>query len=177
VLTLANRLTILRILMTPVIAVLMLYNESGAALALFLVAGLTDALDGFVARRHGQRTALGMVLDPIADKLLLMSAVIVLTFLEELPRWFAIIVVSRDVFLLGGALIIYMFSGRMSFPPSFLGKATTLFQIATVLVAMLDNLLPAVKSVVLPLAVATLGLTAASGIDYVYRGARLLGDQ
>ena len=176
-LTLANRLTILRILMTPVIAVLLLYKQIGAALALFLLAGITDLLDGFFARRRGQWTSLGMVLDPIADKLLLMSAVIVLTVIKELPRWFAIIVVSRDVFLVGGAIIMYMFIGRMSIPPSYLGKATTLFQIATVLLAMLDNFLPAIKPVILPLVGVTLILTAVSGVDYVYRGARLLSDQ
>ncbi|HEX7551753.1 MAG TPA: CDP-alcohol phosphatidyltransferase family protein, partial [Candidatus Methylomirabilis sp.] len=77
--TLANRLTILRILMTPVITVLLLYKHVGAALALFVLAGITDGLDGFVARSRGQRTALGMVLDPVADKLLLMSAVIALS--------------------------------------------------------------------------------------------------
>lgn len=176
-LTLANRLTILRILMTPVIAVLLLYKQVGAALALFLLAGITDLLDGFYARRRGQRTSLGMVLDPIADKLLLMSAVIVLTVLKELPRWFAIIVVSRDVFLIGGALIMYMFSGRMSIPPSYLGKATTLLQIGTVLFAMLDNFIPALKPIILPLVSVTLFFTAASGVDYVYRGAKLLSDQ
>ncbi len=176
VLTLANRLTILRILMTPVIAVLLLYRETGAALALFLLAGITDCLDGFFARRRGQWTSLGMVLDPIADKLLLMSAVIVLTVLNELPRWFAIIVVSRDIFLVGGAILMYMFIGKMSIPPSYLGKASTLFQIATVLLAMLDNFVPQVRPAILPVVGVTLLLTASSGVDYVYRGARLLSD-
>ncbi|MBI4536973.1 MAG: CDP-alcohol phosphatidyltransferase family protein [candidate division NC10 bacterium] len=175
--TLANRLTILRILMAPVIAVLLLYQQAGAAIALFVLAGITDALDGFFARRRGGPTALGMVLDPIADKVLLTSAVVVLTALKELPKWFAIIVVSRDVFLIGGALIMYMFIGKMSIPPSYLGKATTLFQIVTVLLAMLDNLFPALRVLVPPLVRLTLILTAASGVDYVYRGARLLSDQ
>ncbi len=88
-LTLANRLTILRILMTPVIVVLLMYRQMGAALALFLLAGVTDGLDGLVARSWKQKTALGIVLDPLADKLLLTSTVITLTILKELPRWFA----------------------------------------------------------------------------------------
>jgi cardiolipin synthase len=175
--TLANRLTILRILMTPVIAVLLLYRQTGAALLLFLLAGITDGLDGFIARSRGQRTALGMVLDPIADKLLLTSAVIVLTVLKELPRWFAVIVVSRDFILLGGGLIMWMFIGKMNLPPSYLGKSTTVFQIATVVLAMLDNFLPFVRPAILPLAAVTMVLTAASGVDYVVRGARLLGDE
>ena len=148
-----------------------------AAIALFLLAGITDGLDGFVARRRGQRTALGMVLDPLADKLLLMSSVITLAILRELPRWFTIIVVSRDLILIGGAVILYMFVGKVSMPPSWLGKWTTCLQIATVLLGMLDNLVPVLRVTVMPCAVITTALTIASGLDYVYRGTRLLNDQ
>ena len=175
--TLANRLTILRILITPAVVILMLYKHMGAAIALFLVAGVTDGLDGFVARRRGQRTALGMVLDPLADKLLLMSSVVALTVLKELPRWFTIILVSRDLILIGGSLIIYMFAGKRSFPPSRLGKWTTACQIATVLLAMLDNLTPGLQVVVMPCAIASTLLTISSGLQYVSRGTRLLNDQ
>ncbi|MEK6716232.1 MAG: CDP-alcohol phosphatidyltransferase family protein [candidate division NC10 bacterium] len=176
-LTLANRLTILRILMTPVITVLLLYRQMGAALALFLLAGATDGLDGLVARSWKQKTTLGIVLDPIADKLLLTSTVVTLTILKELPRWFTIILVSRDVLLIGGSMILYMFLGKIGMPPSWLGKTTTGFQLLTVLWAMVDNFLPAIKPAILPLAVVTLALTIASGLDYIYRGARLLNDQ
>ncbi len=176
-LTLANRLTILRILMTPVITVLLLYRQMGAALALFLLAGATDGLDGLVARSWKQKTTLGIVLDPIADKLLLTSTVVTLTILKELPRWFTIILVSRDVLLIGGSMILYMFLGKIGMPPSGLGKTTTGFQLLTVLWAMVDNFLPAIKPAILPLAVVTLALTIASGLDYIYRGARLLNDQ
>lgn len=176
-LTLANRLTILRILMTPVITVLLLYRQTGAALALFLLAAATDGLDGLVARSWKQKTTLGMVLDPVADKLLLTSTVVTLTILKELPRWFTIILVSRDVLLIGGSMILYMFLGKIGMPPSWLGKTTTGLQLLTVLWVMLDNFLPAIKPAVLPLAVVTLALTIASGLDYIYRGARLLNDQ
>jgi cardiolipin synthase (CMP-forming) len=177
VLTLANRLTILRILMTPAITILLLYKYMAAAIVLFVLAGVTDGLDGFVARRQGQRTALGMVLDPLADKLLLMSAVVVLTILRELPRWFTIIMVSRDLMLIGGSLILYMFLGKMSLPPSWLGKFTTGFQIATVLLVMLDNFAPVLHSAVMPVALLTTAFTIGSGLDYVFRGTRLLNDQ
>jgi cardiolipin synthase len=176
-LTLANRLTILRILMTPVITVLLLYRQVGAALALFLLAGITDGLDGFVARVWKQKTTLGMVLDPVADKLLLTSTVVTLTILKELPRWFTIIVVSRDVLLIGGSVILYMFLGKIGMAPSWLGKATTGFQLITVLCAMLDNFFPDLKVAILPLAIVTLALTIASGLDYIYKGLRLLNDQ
>ena len=176
-LTLANRLTILRILMTPIITVLLLYRQMGAALALFLLAGATDGLDGLVARSWKQKTMLGIVLDPIADKLLLTSTVVTLTILKELPRWFTIILVSRDVLLIGGSMILYMFLGKIGMPPSWLGKTTTGLQLLTVLWAMVYNFFPAIKPAILPLAVVTLALTIASGLDYIYRGARLLNDQ
>ena len=163
--------------MTPVITVLLLYRQMGAALALFLLAGATDVLDGLVARSWKQKTTLGIVLDPIADKLLLTSTVVTLTILKELPRWFTIILVSRDVLLIGGSMILYMFLGKIGMPPSWLGKTTTGFQLLTVLWAMVDNFLPAIKPAILPLAVVTLALTIASGLDYIYRGARLLNDQ
>ena len=176
-LTLANRLTILRILMTPVITLLLLYRQVGLALALFLLAGISDGLDGFIARSRKEKTTLGMVLDPVADKLLLMSAVVTLTILKELPRWFAIIVVSRDILLIGGAVILYMFLGKIAMPPSWLGKITTGFQLVTVLAAMLDNFLPHIQFAILPLTVVTMLFTAASGVDYIVRGTRLLNDQ
>lgn len=176
-LTLANRLTILRILITPVITVLLLYRQMAAALALFLLAGITDGLDGLVARWWGQKTTLGMVLDPVADKLLLTSTLVTLTILKELPRWFTIIVVSRDVLLIGGSVILYMFLGKIGMPPSWLGKTTTGFQMVTVLSAMLDNFIPEIGLAILPLTVITLILTITSGLDYIYRGARLLNDQ
>ena len=176
-LTLANRLTILRILMTPVIVILLMYRLTGAALALFLLAGITDGLDGLVARWQKQKTTLGMVLDPVADKLLLTSTAVTLTILKELPRWFTIIVVSRDVLLIGGSVILYMFVGKIGTPPSWLGKSTTGFQLVTVLSAMLDYFFPDLKAAVLPLAWITLIFTIVSGLDYIYRGARLLNDQ
>jgi cardiolipin synthase len=176
-LTLANRLTILRILMAPVVAILILYRQMGAALALFLLAGITDGLDGLVARSWKQKTTLGMVLDPVADKLLLTSAVITLTILKELPRWFTIIVVSRDVLLIGGCVILYMFLGKIGSPPSWLGKFTTGFQLLTVFCAMLDNFFPGLRAIIFPLAVVTLAFTIGSGLDYIYRGMQLLNDQ
>jgi cardiolipin synthase len=176
VLTLANRLTILRILVTPVITVLLLYRQTGAALALFLLAGITDGLDGLVARSRKQKTTLGMVLDPVADKLLLTSTIVTLTILKELPRWFTVILVSRDVLLIGGSVILYMFLGKIGTPPSWLGKITTGLQLLTVLCAMVDNFLAWVRPAIFPMTVVTLAFTVASGLDYIYRGARLLND-
>ncbi|MBI3988230.1 MAG: CDP-alcohol phosphatidyltransferase family protein [candidate division NC10 bacterium] len=173
-LTLANRLTILRILMVPLIITLLLYRIMDYALAIFCLAGLTDALDGFIARSFRQKTALGMILDPLADKLLLTSSLLTLAFLREVPRWFAIVVVSRDLILIGGALVLLLFAGKVGIPPSILGKVTTGFQLLTAFFAMLDNFVPPLHPTIFPLVFTTAVCTILSGLDYVYRGARLL---
>lgn len=175
-LTLANRLTILRILMTPVFITLLLYRRTEYALGIFLLAGITDALDGFVARARGQKTQLGMVLDPLADKLLLTSAFVTLAFLRIIPRWFAIVAVSRDVFLVGGSLLLYIFTGKIGIPPSALGKATTALQLLTVLGGLGAGAFWPPARAPLLLVIPTAALTVASGLDYVYRGARLFNE-
>lgn len=172
--TLANRLTILRILMVPLIITLLLYRKLGSALAVFSLAGLTDALDGFIARSFRQKTELGMILDPLADKLLLTSSLLTLAFLREIPRWFAVVVVSRDLILIGGALVLLLFSGKIGIPPSILGKVTTGLQLLTAFFAMLDNFVPPVHQILFPLVITTAACTILSGLDYVYRGMRLL---
>lgn len=175
-LNLPNQLTILRILMTPVIILLLLYKAPGYALAVFCLAGLTDALDGFIARSLKQKTSLGMILDPLADKVLLTSCFITLAFLREIPRWFAVVAVSRDLILIGGALILLIHFGKVGIPPSILGKLTTGLQLLTVLLAMLDNFVPPLHQALFPLVVTTAFVTVLSGLNYVYRGAHLFGD-
>lgn len=108
------------------------------AIAVFFVAVVSDAVDGFIARRFNQITELGKALDPIADKLLLLSAIIILSFpgyLVKLPLWFIVTVLSRDVLILLGALMLYLFAekGRLKIAPNLLGKATTVAQMTTVL--------------------------------------------
>jgi len=176
VLTLPNWLTILRILVTPFFAILLLYRYIGAALAVFALAAITDALDGFIARSWGQKSDLGMVLDPIADKLLATTAFVALTILEAIPRWLTIIVVSRDLFLVGGSLVLFMFVGKLRTAPSWLGKATTVVQLTTLLVTMALNLGTVGARAPLAVLAATAAITIASGLDYVIRGARALGE-
>ncbi len=175
-LNLPNGLTILRILMTPAIAALILYKFRALALVLFCLAGLTDALDGFIARSRAQKTQLGMILDPLADKLLLTTSFVTLTYLREIPLWFAIVAVSRDLLLVIGALLVSLLSGKTGLPPSPLGKMTTGLQLLVVLVTMGDNFLPPVSHVLLPLFILTATVTVASGLDYIIRGSRLVGE-
>jgi cardiolipin synthase len=171
---LPNGLTLVRVLLAPAIVILLVYHHTGAALITFLVAGLTDALDGFFARSRRQRTELGGILDPLADKALLGSAFVALGILGNLPLWLVIIGVSRDTILIAGSLILYIQVGRLGNPPSALGKVTTLLQLVTVLLAMGANLRPSLTPALSPVVWATAAATVLSGLHYIVQGARQL---
>ena len=109
---LANWLTVLRILLIPVFVTLLVYQRPGGALVVFAFAAFTDLLDGYVARQRGSQSRLGAFLDPMADKMLLISSFVTLTWLKALPFWIAAVVISRDVILVVGALLIHMAGGR-----------------------------------------------------------------
>ncbi len=165
-----NSLTLLRILLIPVFVGLMLYEWSEWALAALLLAGLTDALDGTIARAANQRTRLGMYLDPLADKLLLTSGFVTLSALHLVPLWVVILVVSRDVMLLAGTLLAQLTDSPVDISPTMLGKGTTVFQLAyLVLVVVLVSRQMDVR-LLQPLLYLMVGLTAASGSHYLYRG-------
>lgn len=174
--TLANQLTLLRLLLIPFFALAILGGNYGWGLGLLVAAGLTDFLDGLLARRLEQRTPLGATLDPIADKLLLSTAFIVLAVGGAVPWWLSILVLSRDFLILAVALAIIIGSGFRSFRPSLYGKACTTVQILTVLVVVLVEVLPAagllgVKYFLLWL---TAALTLVSGIHYAYQTSKLV---
>src|SRR6266436_5064543 len=116
VLTTANQLTILRIIFVPVFIILLAYHEIGWALGTFVAAGVTDVLDGIIARRFGQKTSIGAALDPIADKLLMTSSILILSlpqmeFQNLIPRWLMVIIISRDVFMVVVSLIVVLMAG------------------------------------------------------------------
>src|ERR671923_1282169 len=134
---LANWLTVLRILLIPVFVSLLVYRRPGIALVVFAAAALTDLLDGYVARHRGSQSRLGAFLDPMADKLLLVSSFVTLTWLRVLPFWIAAVVISRDLILVIGALAIHMAGGRITPRPTRAGKLATFFQILTVLIGLM----------------------------------------
>ncbi len=165
-----NSLTLLRILLIPVFVGLMLYEWSEWALAALLLAGLTDALDGTIARASNQRTKLGMYLDPLADKLLLTSGFVTLSALHLVPLWVVILVVSRDVMLLAGTLLAQLTDSPVDIAPTMLGKGTTVLQLAyLVLVVVLVSRQMDVR-LLQPLLYLMVALTSASGVHYLYRG-------
>ena len=180
-LTLANQLTIMRIALTPAFVLLVVYEYLGAALLVFAIAGSTDALDGLIARRAGQRTSLGAWLDPMADKLLLVTTFVVLTvpgipLSNHLPLWLTVIVISRDVVIVGVVAIINLAVGPRTFRPSLLGKATTAAFIVTSVVVMFFNY-RGEKSMLVDAGVwLSLALTLVSSADYFFRLRRLIAD-
>ncbi len=170
---LANWLTVLRILLIPVFVTLLVYRQRGPALAVFLAAALTDLLDGYVARQRGSQSRLGAFLDPMADKLLLVSSFVTLTWLKALPFWIAAVVISRDIILVVGALAIHMAGGRIYPRPTWAGKAATFFQIVTVLTGLTGSFLKVELGATVFMWVAA-GFTIFSGLQYIVQGMRFL---
>lgn len=172
ILTVANQLTLLRMGLAPLLVVLILQGELEWALAAFVVAGLTDLLDGLIARIGGQQTTLGAMLDPVADKILLTSAFIALTWVGSLavriPAWLTVVVLSRDAIIVVSVAIVNFTVGRRVFYPSLLGKLTTAAQIATCGVALLANAFGPGAGLLRGLAAGTLALTVTSALHYVY---------
>jgi cardiolipin synthase len=165
--------------LVPLFVVLMLYDKLGAALTVFVIAGVTDALDGLAARLAGQRTSIGAWLDPAADKLLLTSTFIMLTLpsvplTNHLPAWLTVAVISRDVFIVGFVAIVNLAVGPRTFRPSLLGKSATAVFILTSVVMLFFNYLRQ-ESILIDLGIwVSLVLTVASSVDYFFRVRRLV---
>ncbi len=173
---LANWLTTFRIVLIPVFVSLLVYRQAKAALIVFCLASLTDLLDGYIARRGGSQTRLGAFLDPLADKLLLTTAFVTLTYLypKLLPFWITVMVLSRDLLLILGTGVIHVAGGRVHPAPTGLGKASTAFQMLTILAVLLIlafKLDPRVKTLLIW---TTACFTTTSGIQYLYQGTKLL---
>ena len=137
---LPNLLTTLRLLLLPLFLTLLVYHRPGPALAVLLLAALSDALDGLLARWLDQRTAIGSFLDPLADKLLSVSGFVTLALIGPIPAWFVIVVISRDVLISLGALVLYLHDGRLEIAPSLTGKTAMLGQFATLVLTLVLQL-------------------------------------
>lgn len=180
-LTAANQLTLLRMLLIPAFLILMLYGHLGWALTVFVTAGVTDGLDGLIARRSGQKTQLGAWLDPMADKLLLVTTFIVLTLpgLElsnRLPVWLTVLIITRDIGIVLTVTIVNLAIGPRTFRPTIFGKAATATYIVTAIAAMLFNYLRWHSLVVDVLVYASLGITLVSGLHYTWHAARIIDE-
>lgn len=175
--TAPNLLTLLRICIAPFLVLAILHAQYPLAFALFVAAGLTDALDGALARILKQRSALGQYLDPVADKILLSTLFLVLMYKRLIPASVTVLVFSRDVGILLVSAILFAAAGRREFKPSMFGKANTLVQIAAVAAVLLHEITAArwVAELRIGALDATIMLTIASGLHYAWTAARRTG--
>ena len=172
-----NRITIFRMILVPVFIMCILYQKLNLALAIFIVATITDALDGYIARKFNQKTKIGAILDPIADKMLIGSAFISLSMVSGLPDFLKMpvyvpmIIISRDFFILLGVGIIYFLYGKIDVKPTNLSKVTTLFQMLTIIFVLIGfPYSPLVWNL-------TVVLTVMSGLDYLRIGSKQINEK
>ncbi|HKP72028.1 MAG TPA: CDP-alcohol phosphatidyltransferase family protein [Pyrinomonadaceae bacterium] len=184
--TLPNFLTVLRMMMIPVFVSLLFYQRFGWAFVVFVAAGLTDGLDGLLARALKQKSDLGRILDPIADKLLLVTAFIVLSMRAILPLplprhfpipfWVTAAVISRDIFIIVGSAAIYMVTGFRNFRPSMPGKVNTVVQIGAIGAILIAAQFPALSGY-LPTVYTTVFASALfSGVHYIFHASRIMNE-
>jgi cardiolipin synthase len=179
--TLANQLTVLRILLIPVFVLLLVYDVRIAALIVFLLTCISDSLDGYIARTWGQQTTLGTFLDPIADKLLMVSTFATLALLKALPIPLTILLITRDIILSLVVGIVLFTTGRRLPGPTLLGRAAVFSQMLTVVMGLVFYVFedqPIIETLrpfsLLPIFIATALLAVAAGIHYIYQLVRLL---
>ena len=184
ILTIPNLLTFMRMALIPAFASMIFYGHYKLGLAFFVIAGITDGIDGFLARRFGQESELGTIIDPIADKLLMTTAFVILSLPNVMPQvrhlpvpfWVTVTVIGRDVLILMVAMAITMFTGFRGFKPSFWGKFSTLVQVLAVTLILFSAV--SGYSFYLPTTYTITTLLAfVSGVHYVFQVARLMRDE
>lgn len=186
-----NLITLTRIALVPVLALMLFQKRAFGALIIIFLAGLSDVLDGFAARRWHQQTKVGTLIDPLADKILLTTVFILLAvrslgFTYVIPLWLMAVVIARDFIILAGGVVIFLIRGRREFPPTIFGKVSTVFQVATIFWVILSNYVrasalgrsPFLAAITSPpvlgaFYIATLALTIVSGAHYIYKGIRI----
>jgi cardiolipin synthase len=183
ILTIPNILTFVRMGLIPVFATLLVYGRETSALVVFAIAGISDGIDGFIARRMKQQSELGTIIDPVADKLLMTTAFVMLTIPGLLdpgrhlpvPFWVTAAVIGRDILIVTVALAITVMTGFRGFQPSRLGKASTFVQVAAVILILLAAVFPQFNGIYLPTTYTIVTLFAVlSGIHYIFFVARLM---
>lgn len=170
---LANLLTILRLALLPLFLVFLFRDRYGAALTVFLIGSISDALDGFVARKLHQVTELGKLLDPIVDKIFIISTFTAFYLLDLLPLWFFLIVIVKDLVIITGTAFIYLKHKKLDIAPTFAGKASTAFQMATVLLILFNGLGYVNKEILLVAMIITAIILFYSILSYVIIGIRI----
>jgi cardiolipin synthase len=170
-----NTLTILRILLIPVFITALDYKKYDYALYLFVVASLSDMADGLWARLKHQRTEFGQVLDPLADKFMLIASFVFFTYYGWVPAWVTIIIISRDIIIVTGTVALYFVTGSLNVDPSRSGKTAIALQFVLLSYVLLKINYGIFPEAEFPLILLTAFLSVFSGIDYIYRGLKLAG--
>ncbi len=174
--TVPNLLTSIRIIFTPIFLIYIINDQITLALVVFLIAGITDALDGFIARVYHQDSKIGAILDPLADKLLVITAFITLPIKRHtIPAWLSAVVISRDILILLGVLILFLNSIKFEVRPSIISKITTCFQLITVISALLSEKIIFFMEIGPYLHLITGVFTTISGLHYMAFWFRLMG--
>lgn len=174
---LPNSLTLIRVLLIPFFVIFIIQKSFNLALITFAIAGITDGIDGLIARWTHQRTELGAYLDPIADKLLLIASFITLAIIEMIPSWLSVIVITRDVIILLGFLVMILTDYHPKINPSLLSKLTTVLQICTVLIVLMKDTSPILIQMSGAIIYGTALFTILSGVQYIYIGTRILNEK
>lgn len=169
-----NILSVIRILLTPLFVIFLFKDFYNLALLIFAIAAISDILDGLFARYLNQRTALGSYLDPVADKLLLTSAFIILAVVKMVPGWLAVIVISRDILIILGVVIFSIENVSLVIKPSIASKCTTVAQVSTILFVLLNPDIPGAYIMRWSFYWLTAGLTITSGFHYLYIGMNIV---
>ena len=170
---LPNILTIARILLLPFFAASLIYGSYQYALILFLAAAITDILDGLIARMKKQTTDFGSILDPVADKFLMITSFIVMSVYGWIPKWLTITVISRDLIVVTGWLILYFVTHNKKVEPGILGKAANFFQFCLIGLILISINTKNASFVPGSYLIAVAALTAASGVLYIYKGLKI----
>jgi cardiolipin synthase len=173
VLNIPNTLTIIRIAIIPVFLTSIIYSRYDYALALFIIAALTDVFDGLFARIKNQRTPLGTFLDPLADKFLLVTSFVVFSVYNWIPKWLAITVISRDTIVVSGWFVLYFITGTARVEPSLLGKTTIWLESLLIAYILININLPVLPDIAPVFFVTTAGVSILSALHYIYRGFRV----
>lgn len=165
-----NTLTLIRIILIPVFVTAIIYKRYDYALYLFGIAAITDMLDGLIARITGQKTALGTFLDPLADKFLLVTSFILFSIYGLIPKWLTITIISRDIIVITGWIVLYVITHTKNIETTLMGKLAIAFQLILIFYVLLEINMPSLPDVRIYLQWFTAIFTIISGLHYIYRG-------
>jgi cardiolipin synthase len=175
--TVPNLITTIRIILAPIFIIYLLNDQFLEALYVFVIAGISDGADGLVARVFNQKSRLGAFLDPLADKILLVAAFVVLAVQDHIPSWLAVIVITRDLLILLGVLILFLYRGHLKIRPSMLSKITTCLQLGAVFLVLIRNHFHLFSEYIFLIYWATGIMTIVSGLHYMRSWFLIIGEE